>query len=108
MIFITIEDFCDKASKCHILTRSEELDCAIKMKTGDNEAREKLVHSYLPMVAGHIRHLKPHLQQLGLVLHCVQMLEREVDSFDFSQSGEAFSHHLSWGLRQTVAKYIVK
>lgn len=62
----------------------------------------------VPMVAGHIRHLKPHLQQLGLALQCIQMLEREVDSFDFFQSSEPFSHRLSWGLRQTVAKYIVK
>ena len=108
MIFSNIEDFYEKASICARLTRQEEIDCAKKMKTGDNAAREKLIQSYIPMVAGHIKHMKPHLQTLGLVLYCMQALEKAVDSFDFLQDSEPFSHRLSWWLRQAVANYIVR
>ena len=108
MIYISIDDFYKKASLCNSLTREEELECAKKMLAGDNEAREQLIESYIPMVAGHIKHTKVHLQNLGLVLYCMQSLEKAVDSFDFMQESEPFSHRLSWYLRQAVTKYIVR
>ena len=108
MVYISIEDFYKKAASCHVMDRQEEIECANKMKAGDSEAREQLIQSYLPMVAGHIKGTKPHLQTLGLVLYCVQALEKAVDSFDFLQDSEPFSHRLSWWLRQAVAKYLVR
>lgn len=108
MVYVSIEDFYEKAGFCKVLARQEELEWAKKMKTGDPVAREKLIESYMPMVAGHIKHAKPHLQTLGLVLYCVQALEKAVDSFDFTQNSEPFSHRLSWWLRQAVAEYIVR
>ena len=108
MVYVSIEDFYEKAGFCKVLARQEELELAKKMKTGDPVAREKLIESYMPMVAGHIKHAKPHLQTLGLVLYCVQALEKAVDSFDFTQNSEPFSHRLSWWLRQAVAEYIVR
>ena len=108
MIYVSIDDFYEKASLCNKLTREEEIQCAKKMKAGNAEDRERLVQSYIPMVAGHIRHLKPHLQNLGLVLYCVQALEKAVDSFDFMQESEPFFHRLSWCMRQAVTDYIVK
>lgn len=108
MIYISIDDFYEKAALCNVLTRQEEIDCARKMKSGDSVSREKLIQSYMPMVAGHIKRLKTHMQNLGMVLYCMQVLEKAVDSFDFMQDSETFSHHLSWGLRQAVVKYIVK
>ena len=108
MIFSNIEDFYEKASICARMTRQEEIDCAKKMKSGDTAAREKLIQSYIPMVAGHIKHMKPHLQTFGLVLYCMQALEKAVDSFDFLQDSEPFSRRLSWWLRQAVANYIVR
>lgn len=108
MIYISIDDFYEKASSCNRLTRQEEIECAKKMKDGDAAAREKLIESYTPMVAGHMKHTKPHLQNLGLALYCMQALEKAVDSFDFLQESETFSHRLSWWLRQAVANYIVK
>ncbi len=108
MIFISIEDFFKKVSSCYVMTRQEEIECARRMKDGDNDARERLIHSYVPMVAVHIKHTKPNIQTLGLVLYCMQALEKAVDSFDFLQESESFSHRLSWGLRQAVTNYIVK
>lgn len=108
MIYISIEDFYEKASLCKHLTREEELVCAQKMQAGDNMARELLIQSYIPMVAGYIKHMRPHLQNWGLVVYCVQALEKAVDSFDFMQESEPFCHHLGWRLRQVVASHIVK
>lgn len=108
MVFISIDDFFEKSCLCNVLTRQEEIECAKAMKNGDLDAREKLVQSYLPTVAAHIKRAKPHLQTLGLVLYCMNALEKAVDSFDFSQESETFNHRLSWALRQTVVSYIVK
>lgn len=108
MVYVSIEDFYEKASSCYTMTRQEEIECAEQMKNGDIVARERLIQSYMPMVAGHLKYMKPHLQNLGLVLYCVQALEKAVDSFDFMQDSESFSHRLSWWLRQAVTNYIVK
>ena len=108
MLFISIDDFYEKVGLCKALTRQEEIECAKQMKNGNAAAREKLIQSYMPMVAGYIRHAKPHMQNLGLVLYCQQALEKAVDSFNFLQDSEPFSHRLSWYLRQAFAKYMVK
>lgn len=108
MVYISIDDFYEKVSSCSAMSRQEEVECAKKMKNGDIDARERLIQSYLPIVAGQIKHQRPHMQTLGLVLYCVQALEKAVDSFDFLQESESFSHRLSWHLRQAITKYMVK
>ena len=108
MIYISVSDFYEKASLCNRLTRQEEIECAKRMEKGDMSAREQLIQSYIPMVAGCIKRTKPHLQQLGLVIYCMQALEKSVDSFDFMQDSETFTHRLSWALRQAVTSYIAK
>ena len=105
MVFITMEDFYEKANLCYRITRQEEIEYAKKMNDGDMAAREKIIQGYMPMVAGHIKHMSPNIQNLGLVLYCVRALERAVDSFDFLQNSETFSHRLSWWLRQAVIDY---
>ena len=108
MVFISIDDFYKKADLCTVLTRQEEIECAKKMQNGDKDAREKLLQSYIPMVKKHIEFAKPHMQDLSLVMYCMAALERSVDSFNFLQDSEPFSHHLSWALRQAKVNYIVK
>ena len=105
---MSVDDFYEKVSLLSGMSRIEEIECAKQMRKGDVGARERLIQSYLPMVAGHIEHIKPQMQNLGLVLYCVQALEQAVDSFDFLQESESFSHRLSWHLRQAVTKYIVR
>ena len=108
MIFISFDDFCEKVKRCKVLTREEEKECALRMKQGDLEAREQLIQSYLPMVASRIKRGPSHMKNLGMVLHCLQMLEKQVDKFNFQQDGETFTHRLSWGLRQAIASYIAR
>ena len=106
MLFISVEDFYEKAALCTKLTRQEEMECAINMKNGDMAARERLIQSYIPMTAGIIKHKPANMQTLGLALYCMQALEKAVDSFDFIQAREPFSHHLSRWLRQAMTGYI--
>lgn len=108
MVYVSVEDFYDKAGLVSTMSREEELACAKKMKDGDETARERLIQSYLPMVAGHIKHGRCDMQSLGLVYSCLQALETAVDKFDFFQEGETFSHRLSWYLRQATTEYIVE
>ena len=108
MVYATVEDFYKKADACYILTRQEEKECARKMKNGDRSARESLIQSYLPMAAKYVRRMPPQMRTLGLVLYCVQALEKAVDSFDFLQDSEPFSHRLHWWLRQAATKYNVR
>ena len=108
MYFINAEDFYEKVSACTVMSRQEEFECANQMKNGDSAARERIIQSYLPMVASHIKRTPSHMQNLGLILYCQQALEKAVDSFDFLQDGETFSHRLSWHLRQAVIRYRLK
>ena len=64
MLYVSIEDFYEKAELCRILTRQEELEYAEKMKEGDGAARRQLIQSYLPTTARHIKRSKPNMQTL--------------------------------------------
>lgn len=108
MVYVSTEDFLQKVEGCTVLSRQEELVCAAEAKQGSAAARERLIQSYLPMVAGRIKHMPSHLQSLGLVYYCLQALERAVDTFDFTQNSEPFTHRLNWALRQAVTRYIVR
>lgn len=108
MLYISVDDFYKKVSSCEALSRQEEIECAKLMKKGDAAARARIIQNYLPMAAGHIKHVNPNKQTLGLVLCCVREVEKAVDSFDFLQDSEPFSHRLSWQLRQAVVNYTLK
>ncbi|MBQ1281438.1 MAG: hypothetical protein IIY16_04245 [Oscillospiraceae bacterium] len=106
MIFARLEDFYEKAAACTRLDRAAELDAYRRMKRGDAAARQELIESYLPMTAGVVRRAKE--PTLTLALYCTAALERAVDTFDFSQESEDFTHRLSWHLRNAIAAYTVR
>ena len=103
---ITMEQFYALAESCECLTRQEEIECAQKMKDGDLDEKAKMIASYIPMMAGHIKHMKPQFQTIELVSDCMKALEKAVDSYDFIQESETFTHRLSWWLRETSTRYI--
>lgn len=105
MLFIDLRDYYEQVGKCTRLSREEEIECACRMKAGDEEARERLIQSYLPMTASYVRRAPVHVQSFGLALYCLNALEKALDSFNFEQEGETFAHRLSWYLRQAVVRY---
>ena len=107
MLYLNVQDFFDKTADLTILSREDERKLFLEWVHGDTTARSRIIEGYLPMVAGHIRHCKQPLQTLNLVYGCLQALEHAVDSFDFLQDSEPFSHRLSWYLRQATVRCIV-
>lgn len=108
MLYISAGDFFERTKKLTKLSREEERVLAEKWKSGDGEAREKLLAGYLPQIAGHIKHMPERYHSLELVMRCCRALEKAADSFDFLQDSEIFSHRLSWALRQTVTAYLAE
>ena len=106
MLFIGAEDFFTQASAVPRLSREEEISLAKKMAEGDQSARQTLVRSYFPMVAGVIRRGPKAIQTLRTVYACIAELEKGVDGFNFLQDSEPFTHHLSRRLRQCIARAI--
>lgn len=107
MLFISIDDFFQKAFNMTRLSREDEKNAALKMKENDAEARQAIINSYLPIVAGCIKRWPERIQTLDTAYRCILSLEQGVDSFNFLQDGETFMHHLSWRLRQCLTKCLV-
>ena len=105
MLFISAEDFFIRAKNTPAITRQEERLLAQQMRQ-DPAAREQLIRSYLPFVAGYIRRMPKNLHTLQTIYACLDTLEKGVDSFDFQQDHEKFIHHLSWRLRQCITRCI--
>lgn len=106
-LFISVDDFFQKVRDVIRLSRNDEKKYALKMKEGDAEARQAIVNSYLPMVASHIHRSPKELQILETIYSCILSLEKGVDSFNFLQDSETFTHHLSWRLRQCITMCLV-
>ena len=100
--------FMKKTNCLFVIKREEEIQCAQQLQEGNIEGREKIVNGYLLYVAKEILHLPRKYQTLELVYRCCQMLEREVENFDFRQDSENFSHRLSNCLRKTITCYIAE
>ena len=108
MIYLSVEDFLNRVREIPRLSREEEKKLAQRMAEGDREARELLVRGYLHMAAAHVRRAPEKIQTLRTVYACVGEVEKGVDSFNFLQEGETFTHHLSWRLRQCVTRCIAQ
>ena len=89
MIFLSVEDFFEKADACRKPERQEELEYARKMKAGDEEARERLVEGYLPQVAGYIRASRK--EQLGMVLSVSRRWSGRWTALTFSRTARPLS-----------------
>lgn len=108
MLFINVNDFYDQASSCTHLSREQELQCYREMRSGNATAKEQLMQSYLPQVAAHLKRWPAKHISLNLIYHCYQALDKSIDSFDFSQSSEKFSHRLDWHLRQVIVRHLAE
>ena len=107
-MYLCPDDFYRQAASATRLTREEECACAESFAKGDSAARQKLIESYLPQVAAPVRRAPKHLQTLRTIYAALTALEQGVDTFDFLQTGETFTHHLSWRLRQCITRCIAE
>ena len=105
-MFISIEDFYKKASECKPFSKEEEKVLATLMDGGDEIAKEKLTKSYFNYVASTIKRLAKEMQTLTLVYNCLNALEKSVETFNFMQDSESFSHRLTFVLRKEITAYV--
>ena len=108
MLFLTPVEFFDKAKQMKPLSREQEKELYSLMKTGDMQARERIVQSYVNIVACKIKRLSKELYSLDLIYNCLDKLEKAVDTFDFSNDGESFTHRLTLIIQKEIANYIAK
>lgn len=104
MLFISVDDFFQKARSVKRLSRSDEKIFALEMKEGKADARQAIVNSYLPFVASYIGRLPKELQTLEMIYSCVCSLEKGVDSFEFLQDSKTFANRLIWCFRQCITR----
>ena len=108
MLFTCVEDFYNKADGAPRMSRDEEKEAFALMKSGDEQARERLVESYLFLVASRIKRLPAEMQSLELVYRSVESLECAVDKYDFSGDGDMFAHQLGFVVQREITKYIAE
>ena len=106
MIFTSKADFFEKTAKIERIGRQKEMELALLMKSGDDDARQKLVENYLLSIRAYVQRLPEYMQSLEMIYRCVDALQKEVDKFDFLQENEAFEHRLSMIFRKVTAAYI--
>ena len=106
MIFTSKADFFEKTAKIERIGRQKEMELALLMKSGDDDARQKIVENYLLSVCARIKRLPEYMQSLEMIYRCVDVLQKEVDKFDFLQENEAFEHRLSMIFRKVTTAYI--
>ena len=106
MLFISKEDFYEKAASFAKLAREEEIKLAVLAKQGDSGAKMKLVCSYLPLAAFYAKKAPRELQTFELICRLTAELEKAAERFDFLQESESFSHRLGIIFRRTFASYI--
>jgi len=108
MLFISVEDFLNRASAIPHLSRCEEKVLAQRMAAGDPTARQALVRSYLPQAAAVVRRAPREIRTLHTVYVCIAAVEKGVDCFNFLQDSETFAHHLGWRLRQCITRCLAE
>lgn len=106
MLFLTSQQFFDCAARARRLDRQGEIACCARMRAGDSDARDALIQSYLPFVAASVKRVSTKKPSLELICRFVCVLESQVETFDFSQESESFTHRLSLALKKATAEYI--
>ena len=89
-----------------MLSPEEELKCAALLKSGNVEARQQIVNSYVPFVALYVKRHIGNDAPLEVIYRCLQALEKAIDTFDFSKGREQFIKLFEPILRREITRYI--
>ncbi len=107
---VTIDDpvrmYLKEIGKVPLLTAEEEVELAIRMENGDNEAKRKLAEANLRLVVSIAkRYVGRGMLFLDLIQEGNLGLIKAVEKFDYTK-GFKFSTYATWWIRQAITRAI--
>ena len=107
---VTIDDpvrmYLKEIGKVPLLTAEEEVELAIRMENGDNEAKRKLAEANLRLVVSIAkRYVGRGMLFLDLIQEGNLGLIKAVEKFDYKK-GFKFSTYATWWIRQAITRAI--
>ncbi len=107
---VTIDDpvrmYLKEIGKVPLLTAAEEVELAIRMENGDNEAKRKLAEANLRLVVSIAkRYVGRGMLFLDLIQEGNLGLIKAVEKFDYTK-GFKFSTYATWWIRQAITRAI--
>ena len=106
MLYTCAEDFFKYASSIERISREDELKLGLKMREGDEDAKEQLIRSYIPVLAAYLKKYSRN-PSLSLVYFGLGVLTDSVTNFNFQIENPTFTRFLGDSVRQTITRYIV-
>ena len=105
MLYKCADDFFKYAANVKRISREEEKELGLKMKEGDEEAKETLITSYLPVLASY---LKRNFREpsLAVIYSGLAVLSDSVQSFNFQIENPTFTRFLGFEIRKMVTRFI--
>ena len=105
MIYKCADEFFRYAASVKRISREEEKELGLKMKEGDEEAKEALITGYIPVLASYIKR-NFRGPSLELVYRGLVVLSDSVRDFDFQVENPTFSRFLGVRINKMVTRYI--
>ena len=107
---ISIEDpvrmYLKEIGRVDLLTADEEIDLALKIEQGDEEAKKKLAEANLRLVVSIAkRYVGRGMSFLDLIQEGNMGLMKAVEKFDY-RKGFKFSTYATWWIRQAITRAI--
>lgn len=104
----SIEKYLQEIGKIHVLSPDEEANLAKKIKSGDGEARERLVLSNLRFVVSVAKQYQNHGLTLGDLINEGNMgLIKAAECFDETKGFKFISYAVCW-IRQSILQAIAE
>lgn len=101
-----LTDYVNSISKYKILTAEEELELAMRVFNGDEEAKQELINHNLRLAMNIANKYKTSgVDFLDLIQEANIGLMTAVDKFDYSK-GFRFSTYAYWWIKQAIQRYI--
>ncbi len=98
--------FLKEIGKVPLLTAEEEVELAIRMSRGDEEAKRRMTEANLRLVVSIAkRYVGRGMLFLDLIQECNLGLIKAVEKFDYTK-GYKFSTYATWWIRQAITRAI--